>query len=132
MSSADFVRWASIEGLHNLKKKYEKFESLPQASISTIEGELKHFTLLPANATVTYSSKIKLHGANNSIVLKSDGDVIYQSRNSLLDPSAKSSGHGFAYWAQQNLALFKGMKSKIEPLGFGKYVYFSTLTAHRI
>jgi len=114
-SSSSFIPWGSI------------------GSINQVEKQLKvYFDLIKEQDTITlqYRAKVKLHGANASIVIHNtlvklsylyissfsnsrgsdDGlKTTYQSRNKVLDPAASGrsgSCFGFANWVRQHEQFF--------------------------
>lgn len=77
------VPWTEIESFHNIRKFIKVYpENL---------GE---------NKVVTYRSKVKLHGTNAGIQCHKDGQVLPQSRTTLLTATADNAG--FAKWVIEN------------------------------
>ena len=73
-----FTKWTDIEGFHNVRKAVNKY--------NFYEG------------FITYRGKIKLHGTNAGIVVKSNGDVFAQSRSNIIGTGNDNAG--FAAWVE--------------------------------
>jgi hypothetical protein len=85
-----FMAWPEIEGFHNIRK-YIRVD--PTEWWKTRE-------LLSGTSTVTYRAKVKLHGTNAAIQLHEKGEIICQSRESIITPEKDNAG--FARWAMTN------------------------------
>ena len=81
-----FIKWPSIELLHNLCRALEYVEEKP---------------------ILTYRAKVKLDGTNAGVQISPDGLVSAQSRTQLITP--KNDNAGFAAWVNQNLEYFSGL-----------------------
>lgn len=85
-----FMPWPEIESFHNIRK-----------FIRVDPGEWWHKKeLLSGVSAVTYRAKVKLHGTNAAIQLHSKGEIVCQSRESIITPEKDNAG--FARWAMTN------------------------------
>lgn len=82
-----FMAWPEIEGFHNIRK-----------FIRVDPGEWWHKReLLAGTSTVSYRAKVKLHGTNAAVQVHEKGEIICQSRESIITPEKDNAG--FARWA---------------------------------
>ena len=78
-----FIKWTSIELLHNVKRDLDTAGKAFQ---------------------ITYRAKIKLHGTNAGIRVTSEGEVVAQKRTQII--TSKNDNAGFAGWVEQNTEYF--------------------------
>jgi RNA ligase len=57
-----------------------------------------------------YTARVKAHGTNAGVVIKSDGSFYFQSRNRVITPT--DDNEGFASWANQNIDNLRKYASK--------------------
>ena len=88
-----FVKWTSIGGFHNVRKSFLK-------NAERVSG------FIPP--TVTYKSKVKLHGTNAGVLIKPTGQVIAQSRKRFITPG--DDNMGFAQWVESKKEWFSSFK----------------------
>lgn len=93
-----FLKWTSIELLHNVRRNLEMVE--------------KAFS-------VTYRAKIKLHGTNAAVQITSAGKVAAQKRTQIITP--QSDNAGFAAWVETNLEYFTALKSQYNITLYGEW-----------
>ena len=87
------VKWTDTESFHNLVRHFDA-----QAAYHAEQGTPFSYP------TVTYSSKVKLHGTNAGIQIDPDGEVTAQGRNRVL--SEKDSNNGFFQYVDANRPHF--------------------------
>jgi len=113
----NFVRFSSIERLHNLIRNVEENYTKVQ---TTGVGTLSHpYDLISNDLEITYKAKIKLHGVNSGVTIHR-GELRVQSRNIFVDEPGKKS-FGFLEWVNQSRDVFfnawknlEGMRNKDE------------------
>lgn len=93
-----FLKWTSIELLHNVRRTLEAVGKLLQ---------------------VTYRAKIKLHGTNAGVQITPDGKVAAQKRSQIITP--KSDNVGFATWVNKNIEYFAALKNKSHVTLYGEW-----------
>lgn len=92
------VPWPEIEGFHNVRKLVQAYPEV-----------------LGGRATVSYRAKVKLHGTNGAVQVRSDG-VFAQSRERMLTPG--NDNMGFARWVEAVAAQFCEPATKLGHLVF--------------
>lgn len=98
VESGSFIKWPSIELLHNLCRSFEYVEEKP---------------------TLTYRAKVKLDGTNAGVQISPVGQVSAQSRTQLITP--KNDNVGFANWVNQHLEYFSGLADGTHITVFGEW-----------
>lgn len=81
------IKWPEIESFHHVRKEL-----------------LEYPELLGGRTTVGYRCKVKLHGTNAAVQVRPNGNVVCQSRTSLIAPG--SDNLGFAAWVQSQHAAW--------------------------
>ncbi|MEM9212950.1 MAG: RNA ligase family protein [Cyanobacteria bacterium P01_F01_bin.150] len=97
-NSGTFIKWPSIELLHNLCRSMEYLEEKP---------------------TLTYRAKVKLDGTNAGVQISPEGQLCVQSRTQLITP--KKDNMGFAAWVNEHLAYFSGLAGHEHITVFGEW-----------
>lgn len=87
----DHIKWPDIESFHNIRKYTKAYPEL-----------------LNGNSKVEYKSKIKLHGSNAAIRIFSTGEVVVQSRTTIITPT--SDNVGFAKWVENNQKIWSELR----------------------
>lgn len=82
------IKWTEIENFHSLRKSLQKYPELLGS--------------LPPK--VTYRAKVKLHGTNAGVMVKSNGEVTALSRTHIISPGSDNAG--FARWVEDRRELF--------------------------
>jgi len=93
-----FIKWTSIELLHNVKRE--------------LDARNQAFQL-------TYRAKVKLHGTNAGVQITPTGDVFAQKRSSVI--TSKDDNAGFAAWIENNVSYFSQLKSDSNLTIFGEW-----------
>jgi len=93
-----FVKWTSIELLHNVKRE--------------LDARNQAFQL-------TYCAKVKLHGTNAGVRITPSGEVAAQKRTQILNPEADNAG--FAAWVAENTSYFSQLKNNSHITIFGEW-----------
>jgi tRNA-binding EMAP/Myf-like protein len=88
------VEWPSIESLYNVVKRAD-------------------------NKVIEYASKIKLDGTCAGVQVLSSGELIIQSRNSII--TSKNDNLGFAAWVEKNVDYFKNIRPNTHFVIFGEW-----------
>lgn len=96
------ITWNSIELLHNVVKTLNFLATLPEA-----EGR-------QALPTVTYRRKVKEHGTNCAVQIRTEG-LVTQSREVVLTPDEDLKG--FAKWVAANATYFRSLASGLTVFG---------------
>ena len=107
-----FIAWPEIESFHNIRK-YIRVD--PTEWWKTRE-------LLSGTSTVTYRAKVKLHGTNAAIQLHEKGNIICQSRESIITPEKDNAG--FARWAMTNKEKWNRAIDKAYVAGLGGWIIY--------
>lgn len=102
-----FIPWPEIEGFHNIRK---------------FTAASAHPEILNGNPVVNYRCKVKLHGTNAAVQLHAKGEVLCQSRESLLTPEKDNAG--FARWALTNKEKWFRAVDKAYVAGLAGYIIF--------
>lgn len=90
-----FHPWPEIEGFHNIRKFVRNDPN----------DWFRNHELLSGTSTVSYKAKVKLHGTNAAVQIRSDGTVLAQSRTQIITP--ENDNGGFARWVKANEAEWK-------------------------
>lgn len=99
LADADtFIKWPSIELLHNLCRSFEYVEKKP---------------------ILTYRAKVKLDGTNAGVQISPEGEVSAQSRTQRITP--KNDNMGFAAWVNDHLEYFAGLANDQHLTVFGEW-----------
>ncbi len=98
VSQIPFVKWTSIELLHNVKRE--------------LDARNQAFQL-------TYCAKVKLHGTNAGVRITSSGNVAAQKRTQIISPEADNAG--FAAWVAENTSYFSQLKGDSHLTIFGEW-----------
>lgn len=85
-----FMAWPEIEGFHNIRK----FVRVDPGEWYLAKEQLS------GTSTVHYRAKVKLHGTNAAVQLHEKGEIVCQSRESIITPEKDNAG--FARWAMTN------------------------------
>ncbi len=93
-----FIRWTSIELLHNVRRNLE------------VEGK---------TPCITYRAKVKLHGTNAAVQVTSIGEVAAQKRSQIITPDYDNAG--FATWVGKNIDYFSKLKDDSNLTIFGEW-----------
>ena len=88
MMSDKFLKWPSIELLHNVRKTLSHYDTSP---------------------VVAYTAKVKLHGTNAAVIICPDGTIQAQSRTQIITP--KNDNAGFAAWVKSTEAYWRSLVS---------------------
>jgi RNA ligase len=80
---ANVIAWTEIEGFSNIRKYTQT-----------------HPEILHGQSKVTYKAKVKLHGMNHAVQVYTNGDIVCQSRTTIL--TSKDDNAGFAKWVEGN------------------------------
>jgi|GEM_PF-545798 len=88
---ARMIRWASIELLHNVVKRFElRAENLGESEVE--------------RPVVRYRAKVKLDGTNAGIQILPSGSVVAQSRSRIL--TTQDDNSGFGAWVAEHQKTF--------------------------
>lgn len=82
------ITWTEIEALHNIKKYATAYPEI-----------------LNGNSKVLYKAKVKLHGTNAGVQIRTDGSVVAQSRTTEL--TIENDNAGFAKWVASTEQFWK-------------------------
>lgn len=107
-----FMAWPEIESFHNIRK----FIRVDPAEW------WRNRELLSGTSTVTYRAKVKLHGTNAAIQLHEKGEIVCQSRESIITPEKDNAG--FARWAMTNKEKWYGTIDKAYIAGHGGWIIY--------
>lgn len=86
--SHNHIAWPEIESFHNIRKYTQSHPEICESCTQTV-----------------YKGKIKLHGSNAAIQILRSGEVIPQSRTTVLTP--ESDNAGFAKWVKNSEDIWK-------------------------
>lgn len=92
------ITWTEIEGLHNIKKYAAAYPEI-----------------LNGNSKVLYKAKVKLHGTNAGVQIRTDGSVVAQSRTTEL--TIENDNAGFAKWVASTEQFWKKVRSNLVIFG---------------
>jgi len=107
-----FMAWPSIEAFHHIRK-----------FIRVDPGEWwKQKELLSGDSKVTYRAKVKLHGTNAAIQVHHKGEIICQSRESIITPEKDNAG--FARWALTDKEKWYRLVDKAYLKGVSGYILY--------
>jgi len=90
------IKWTEIESLYNVRRALKQMDS--------------------DNRVVIYQSKIKLDGCNGGVQLFTDGRIVPQSRNRILDPD--DDNMGFAKWTVTMYNYFADVRKRVNEQGY--------------
>ena len=93
-----FIKWTSIELLHNVKRE--------------LDARNQAFQL-------TYHAKVKLHGTNAGVQITPSGEVVAQKRSQII--TSKADNAGFAAWVEKNISYFSQLKGNSHLTIFGEW-----------
>ena len=93
-----FIKWTSIELLHNVKRE--------------LDARNQAFQL-------TYRAKVKLHGTNAGVQITPSGEVVAQKRTEIITSEADNAG--FAAWVEKNISYFSQLKGNSHLTIFGEW-----------
>ena len=93
-----FIKWPSIELLHNLCRSMDYVEEKP---------------------TLSYRAKVKLDGTNAGVQVSPGGQIAAQSRTQIITP--KNDNAGFAAWVNEHLDYFGGLAHDQHMTIFGEW-----------
>lgn len=102
-----FMAWPEIEAFHNIRKF-----TAPAAHPEILNGE----------SVVFYRPKVKLHGTNAAIQIHEKGEIICQSRESIITPEKDNAG--FARWAMTNKEKWYPLVDKAYVAGLKGYILY--------
>lgn len=102
-----FMPWPEIEGFHNIRKF-----TAPSA----------HPEILNGNSVVNYRCKVKLHGTNAAVQLHEKGEIVCQSRESIITPEKDNAG--FARWVMTNKEKWNRAIDKAYTSGLLGYIIY--------
>jgi RNA ligase-like protein len=102
-----FIPWPEIEGFHNIRK---------------FTAASAHPEILNGQSVVNYRCKVKLHGTNAAVQLHDKGEIVCQSRESILTPEKDNAG--FARWAMTNKEKWFGAVDKAYVAGLPGIIIF--------
>lgn len=93
-----FIKWTSIELLHNVKRE--------------LDARNQAFQL-------TYRAKVKLHGTNAGVQITPSGEIAAQKRSQIITSEADNAG--FAAWVEKNCSYFSQLKGDSHITIFGEW-----------
>ena len=96
------ISWSDIEGFHSVRKTLQKYPEL-----------------MRGRATITYRPKVKLHGTNAGVQVRTGDTVIAQSRTRYITPGDDNAG--FAAWVKANQMRFLRCRRGRDFIVFGEW-----------
>ncbi len=102
-----FIPWPEIEGFHNIRK---------------FTAASAHPEILNGQSVVNYRCKVKLHGTNAAIQCLEKGELICQSRESIITPEKDNAG--FARWALTDKEKWYRLVDKAYTAGLPGYIIY--------
>jgi hypothetical protein len=107
-----FMAWPEIEGFHNIRK-----------FVRVDPGEwFRAMELLHGTSTVHYRAKVKLHGTNAAVQLHEKGEIVCQSRESIITPEKDNAG--FARWVMTNKEKWNRAIDKAYVASYGGWIIY--------
>ena len=107
-----FLAWPEIESFHHIRKFLQVDPAEWWRGMEQLHG----------TSVVEYRCKVKLHGTNAAIQLHEKGDIICQSRESIITPEKDNAG--FARWAMTNKEKWYGTIDKAYVASYGGWILY--------